>query len=479
MLRRTRLATATILVMAAVPASAQQTEPPGAGATSAPATAAAADAGAGGPAEPEGVLAALVAEALSANPDLLAALDAAEAARQRPTQAGALADPMLSLLYTNDSWRPTLGAREMTTLGVMASQVLPWPGKRGLRTAVARQDVRLAQERLERARLGVVAGVKRAYWSLVLAQETLALLTARAAVTQDAEAAARARYAVGQGAQQDVLRAQLEVTRAEQERIEQQGEAEVRSAELRRLLGRPPDAPPPPLAPLGLRPRQLDAALLFGEAEARSPELRSAAAAEERERLAGQLARADFRPDFTLQAAYMNRGGLDPMWQAGVGVNLPSSRASRRAALEEAEARRRSATHQYEAVRAQLRYRTEERAAQLRTAESLARLYADGLIPQGRLAYEGAIAGYRAGRVPFLAVQEALASLYGDRLAYLRVLAAHEQALTALEEASLEQTSTMPSGGGADAMALAPATTASGATGTGSPQGSAMAPMGR
>ena len=39
----------------------------------------------------------------------------------------------------------------------------------------------------------------------------------------------------------------------------------------------------------------------------------------------------------------MNRGGLDPMWQAGVGVNLPVYRERRRAAVAEAEARGRAA----------------------------------------------------------------------------------------------------------------------------------------
>ncbi len=391
-------------------------------------------------------LAALVAEALDRNPDLQALQEAAAAAQQRPAQTGSLPDPMVSLQFTNDGWRPTLGNSEMTTLAIMASQTLPWPGKRGLRSAIAAREAAGPKERVERARLSLAAAVKRAYWNLALARETLLLIGEQEQVWREAESVARARYAVGQGAEQDVLRAQVEMTRFEQERARQEAERDIRSAELNRLLARAPLAPPPDTDRLVLAPTPGALPALWADAEARSPELRAAAAAVEREELALRLARKEFRPDVTVQASYMNRGSLDPMWQAGLGVNLPLFRARRQAALAESEALGRSAARQLEAVRAQLRYRTQERAAQLATATRLARLYRDGVVPQAQLAYEAAIAGYQVGRVPFLSVLEALSSLYADRLAELGVLAAHEQIQAALEEASLEATSELPAG---------------------------------
>jgi hypothetical protein len=55
----------------------------------------------------------------------------------------------------------------------MGSQTLPWPGKRGLRQRIAAQDTVGPAERLERQRLAVAAGVRRAFWSLVLIEESL------------------------------------------------------------------------------------------------------------------------------------------------------------------------------------------------------------------------------------------------------------------------------------------------------------------
>jgi len=85
----------------------------------------------------------------------------------------------------------------------------------------------------------------------------------------------------------------------------------------------------------------------------------------------------------------------------------------------------------------------------------MAAIYADGLIPQARLAYEASIASYEAGKVPFLSVLEALSTLYRDRIDNLRLLAAHQRIEASIAEASLEATSEMPSGGVAGMGALA------------------------
>ena len=330
-------AVALAALIGALPAGAAAQEPPSEGgapqAPGATPTPVAATVGA------EQVVDALVAEALANNPDLLGAAESVAAAQARPEQARALPDPSVSVQYTNDGWSPTLGAMPMTTLAFMGSQTLPWPGKRGLRAAVAESDTAQARQQLERARLTLAAAVKRAFWGLALARETLGLLSEQRAIWQSAEAVVRGRYVVGQGAQQDVLRAQVEITRYEQLRAAQEAEVEVRAAELNRLLDRPAEAAAPQTPPLVLRAASAERQALWAEAESRSPELRAAAISGEREALAARLARKDFKPDVTLQAGYMNRGGLDPMWQAGVGVNLPAFRGRRRAAVAEAEAR--------------------------------------------------------------------------------------------------------------------------------------------
>ncbi len=398
------------------------------------------------------LLASLIDEALAKNPDVAAARQEASAAGQRPAQARSLANPMFSVGYTNDGWSPSLGSMEMTTLGFMASQELPYPGKRRLRGEIASREAGQVEQQAERVGRSITAAVKRAYYGLLLSRNLLDLIRDQEDVWKQIEGVARARYAVGQGAQQDVLRVQVEVTRIEQLRAEQEAEAEIRLAELNRLLARGPNTSLETSARLALRPVQGSLDQLFAWATTVSPELKGVGLGIERASLALTLAKKQFKPDFSVQAAYMNRGGLDPMWQAGLGVSIPLYRKRLSAGLAEAEAQLRSTQSVIESVRLQLRFRTQERLIQLKTTERVAALYGEGIVPQDRMSVEAAIANYQTGKVPFIAVLEALTTLYNDRATHLRLLANHEQTLASLEEASLDPTSGMVSGAGGMAV---------------------------
>ena len=427
----------------------------------------------------EPALVALVEEALAKNPDVQGAQDAVRAARNRPPQARSLANPMLSAGYTNDGWRPTLGTQEMTTLAFMGAQDLPYPGKRRLRGEIAEREADQTEQQLERVRLGVAARVRRAYFGLVLTRDLLDLIREQEEIWKQIEGVARARYTVGQGAQQDVLRVQIEVTRIEQLRAEQQAEAEIRLAELNRLLDRPAELPLETPTRLGLRPEQESLEAVLPMLEAISPELEATALAVERDRLGIELARKEWKPDFSVQGAYMNRGGLDAMWQAGIGISFPAYRKRLSAGLAEAEARRSASERAAASVRLQLRFRTQERLSQLRATRKVAEIYGGGVIPQDRMSVDAAIANYQTGKVPFIAVLEALTTLYNDRATHLGLLANHERIHASLQEASLEETSGMSPAGaaampGVGGSSLGMSSGASGGSSGGSMGGSGM-----
>jgi outer membrane protein TolC len=331
----------------------------------------------------------------------------------------------------------------MTTLAFMGSQDLPYPGKRRLRGELAARDADQVGQQLVRARLSLAAEVERAYFGLVLSRERLSLVDEQEALWPQIEGVARARYAVGQGAQPDVLRVQIEVTRIEEQRASELAELAIRQAEINRLLDRPADATVQTKEPLRLRPAQEELASALERLAARSPELQSAGLARERARLRVELSGKDFKPDVSVQAGYMNRGGLDPMWQAGVSFSLPVWRKRLAGAQAEAEAEARASARLADALRLQLRYRTAERLSQLATTERIIRLYDEGVIPQGRMSVDAAVANYQSGKVPFIAVLEALTSLYNDRATHLGLLANHERIRASLEEASLEDTSSL------------------------------------
>ena len=402
------------------------------------------------------ILEALLTEALARNPDILAERQAVEAARTRPQQEAALPESGVSAVYANDGWRPTLGSRDMTTLGLTASQVFPFPGKRRLRASMADLEARETEQRLERVRLTTSANLRRSYAGLVLARALLLLVRDRESLWKEIEGVARARYGVGQGAQQDVVRVQIEVTRIEQLLAEQELAAITRLAEINRLVGRDPRSPVASREKLALEPETRDADQLFGWTEGISPEIAGAGLEVERQARSVELARRNFSPDFGAQAGYMNRGSLDPMWVAGVSLSFPADSRRVRGAMAESRARLGEAQQRIEALRLDLRQRTQTRLARLKNAERIVSLYENGIIPQDQMSVESAVASYQAGKIPFLAVLEATGTLYADRENLLRTLADHESTKAALEAASLEDEGSMP---GAAAAAPVPAMT--------------------
>jgi outer membrane protein TolC len=174
-----------------------------------------------------------------------------------------------------------------------------------------------------------------------------------------------------------------------------------------------------------------------------SPELRAARVSLERDRSALALARRGGQLDWNIQAGYQNRGGFPGMWQAGVGIRWPLWRGKVQAGIAEAEERVRAREESVESVRQLLELRTEERLLRARAVEETAELYAKGLVPQARLVYESALAAYETGRGSFSSVLEAVAALYRDREAELRLQADHLILAASLAEASLEATAGM------------------------------------
>jgi len=361
----------------------------------------------------------------------------------------------VSMTYTNDGWAPSLGSMPMTTLGFMVSQQLPYSGKRQLRADLAASQARQFEPSLARARLAIEAAVTRAYYGLLLARELQSLTVEQRTLWQQIEIVVRERYAVGQGAQPDVLRVQTEVTRIEQRAIEQAAEAELRLGEINRLLARPFDTPVETTTRLQLTPLDGSPQDAVDQARAINPELAGARLAIGTSVAAAALARRELKPDFTVQGGYMNRGGLDAMWLAGVGVSWPFNKKARESAIAEAEIRAKGGQHVIESMELQLAYRTRERFTRAKTAEKLVALYDGGIVPQDEMTVEAAIANLQTGRVPFVSVLEAMTALYGDRWTRTGLMADHARLRASLREASLDATPDMAAGAPAAVAGIA------------------------
>src|ERR1700737_1368575 len=191
-------------------------------------------------------LSALLDEATQNNPDILAARRGWQAATQIPSQVSTPPDPQVTVQHVSVG-SPRLFAgfsnSDFGYIGFGISQDLPYPGKLKLKGEAAQQDASVSQEKLEAVRRSVLQQVKEAYFEIACVQQTLAVLDRNGKLLEQIEKIADARYRVGEGSQQDVLKAQLERTKLLREVAHHHQLMETQQAQLRKLLNRLPGSP--------------------------------------------------------------------------------------------------------------------------------------------------------------------------------------------------------------------------------------------
>src|SRR5258707_4821516 len=162
----------------------------------------------------------LIQEAEEKNPQIAAAFHAWQASRNVPKQASALPDTQLSVQqFSVGSPRPFAGYSnsDFAYIGFGASQDIPYPGKRQLRARVAEHGADSMKAQTDSMRKTIVGNLKMVYFHLAYIQQTLSVLQRSDSLLTQVQEAAEARYRVGQGNQQDVLKAQLQHTKILQE----------------------------------------------------------------------------------------------------------------------------------------------------------------------------------------------------------------------------------------------------------------------
>ena len=116
-----------------------------------------------------------------------------------------------------------LGTTPLANIGVMVTQALPYPGKLGLKASMAARDADAALQQVDAVRLSVIAQVKEAYYRLAYADAVGGVLGRNRELLDTLLEVSEARYAVGRVAQQDVIKAQtqLSVLELQTERVRQ------------------------------------------------------------------------------------------------------------------------------------------------------------------------------------------------------------------------------------------------------------------
>ncbi|MGH7806584.1 MAG: TolC family protein, partial [Thermodesulfobacteriota bacterium] len=273
---------------------------------------------------------ALVEEALENNPEIKAARAKWEATTKRPSQVSTLPNPEIGVSYKNVSFdKLTLGENEFTELGISASQEFPFPGKLDLKGKIANEEAEAEGELVEATARRVTADLKEAYYDWYLVNKSIEITSKNKGLLENFVKIAESRYSVGKGIQQDVIKAQVEVS-GFIERLELLNQKkEMLEAKIRSILNRPPDYPLGKPEEVKKSEFKLSIDELYKLIESENPMLSAKRNLIERNDQALKLAKKEYFPDFVVELSWFNRGEFtneNPFvdeWMARVGFIVP------------------------------------------------------------------------------------------------------------------------------------------------------------
>jgi len=368
----------------------------------------------------------LIAEALDRNPEILASQKRYEAARQRPAQERSLPEPMLGLGY-NSSGNPLPGAgigREPTSnIGVMLTQELPQPGKLRTRALIASKEADAMYQDYVAVRHSVVQRVKTAHHKLHHTYTSYDILHRYRDLLAQMLKVTEARYAAGRTAQQDVLRAQTQISLMETRLMQLLRERRSVEAALNSLLARPHGTPvgAPNFVDFDELPFTLDK--LLDHLAGHSPMLLREEKMIERAESSVSLARKGFQPDYAITGGYFNMGTMPSMYMFRADIKLPITFSKLRAAVTEQHYALEAYRGSYQSTAQSLRSRIASDYEMADAANKIRKLYKTTIIPQSSLTFESSLASYETGGVDFMTVLSNYMAIVEAELMY------HEQTM--------------------------------------------------
>jgi cobalt-zinc-cadmium efflux system outer membrane protein len=384
-------------------------------------------------------LAALIEEAETNNPQIVAAKHSWRAATQVPSQVSTLPDPQFTvqqLAVGNPLPFAGYTTSDFGYIGFGISQEFPYPGKLRLRGEAAQKDAAVDRERLESTRRSVVSQLKLAYFQLAYEHQELVLLHRDAKLLDQVSRIADAHYRVGQGNQQDVLKAQLEQTKLLRDTEMHHQEHASLQAKLKQVLNRSGNQPD--IIPNALTETAMHVPLdeLLGKVRTENPDVRGQQEMIQGKGLQLELARKDFYPDFNLQYMWQHTSAdFRDYYMLSVGVRIPIHRSRKQwpEVMQATEELHRS-QRDYEAQVQQMYFDIRDQYLQAETAGRLLKIYREGLIPQAAATFKAGLAAYESNREDFETLLISFLDVLRLDEEYWRSLLDHETSLVRLEQ---------------------------------------------
>jgi cobalt-zinc-cadmium efflux system outer membrane protein len=354
-------------------------------------------------------LARLIEEGLIQNKEIKSLEDRVESMKKEIPYAGSLADPRLGFAILN---LPTdtfdFDQEAMTQKQIFIAQKFPWFGKLDLRTQRAALKAVRQQAVLDARRLELARKIAVAYYELGFMATSLQTNARLTEIVNQLLGVAETRYATGRGLQQDVLHAQVELSKLLDEKITLDKRRRTLEDQINELLNRESFIAVPPPMNVSYPDLQLEIERLQDKALKENPQLRVRQAQIDITAMEIELARKDYWPDMDVKLAYGQREkdltGRDlPDFVSGtVTMNIPLWQNSRQdSKLAAVKKDHQAAINFYRNLVESLPHRVDALVTEIRDTQKNYRLFSDALLLQADQWASSALSAYEVGAVEF------------------------------------------------------------------------------
>ncbi len=364
----------------------------------------------------------LINVALEQSPLLQAEKLQVEAMRTRARRSGQLENPQAAVSYQP---LPIYTAKGFQRTQWKLEQTIPFPGKRGLEREIARVSTEYAGYSAEALAQEIVLRVSLAFYDMYRVQEQLDLVETYRKQVSDFIEIVTSQYAVGRGAQQDILKAQLErnsIDRLELDLLRQrQSSVETLALLLAvdgpgQFLGRT----------IQLEDSHNDAIFVTVTERHVRPEIQQLKALQKRRELEIGLANKERYPDFRFGLSYVDIAQSDlttlmngrDAFALSLAISVPIWRTKERSKVAEAGINFRQAVARKEALEIEIASTVRDVESQIDVEKRMINLFGDTLIPQGELTLEASLNGYSTGVSDFLNLLNAQQTLFDLRIGF-------------------------------------------------------------
>jgi cobalt-zinc-cadmium efflux system outer membrane protein len=381
----------------------------------------------------------LIEEALQNNPEILAAKAKWEVYKEKIPQAFTLEDPMFSFgiinLPTNFSFRD----EDMTMKEFSISQKLPFPGKRPLMKEMAEKEAEAVSTEIQAKVHQVIKEIKTAYYELSHVYRATEVAQRNKEILESFAKIAEAHYSVGEGIQQDVIKAHVEVSKMIDELIMLEQNKRALEARINILLNRLPETTLGKPEDVILTNFPFTIEELKKMALEMNPALKGMKKMIEMKQKAYDLAKKEYYPDFNLRFAYGQRdNGPEGMKRRNMltgmmEVNIPifyKSKQDRKVAEVKADIQ--VAEAQFQAMKNEVLFMITDMTSMIQRVERQLELYKTGIIPQASLQINSAMSSYRVNKADFMTLLDSQMTLYKYELEYHQALTEYEKNMASL-----------------------------------------------